>query len=517
MDHLGISVWQSEKSAWNARKAIYENQKQVKQFSEKAQVIADKIKSLIIEIEEASQASSTSLKSAIQKIEALESHLKRIPEPLLPQHATKTIILAGDEHTCTQSCRNFTNFIRSRMPTAFNAQRLNAILDLENFKDFKSYQTEVLNAGKGNARRLISKQPENFETRVFNPVQFLDDIEEILNSSPERQGGKLRPPYDKGAKYLVNLCSREKPQRACPSGQHGTFWLGIFIKTKAQIKNQKLVGFIMIENVGQLAHYRNILGHKEYLKNGIMYILNLAAVEHFYNEQRFTRFVSYAQWTSHPLLIDQRPGLTTWKKKNLFEPTLLYEIPSNNKNTIINWIKSQSRISKFPSDELRDRASYLFTHAAGFLGRRDLIHALDKNPKTVTVVDNDVNMMSTVSQIYPKQWSFIAQDFDQFLEDSVAKSDKWDLIVCDPWAYQESELVNKLSKLSVIAREKLIISLTENDFFHPNGIKPSTEALRSYLKTKSDKVSNVKICWSSKANGGCYWCTIYFSDKNNAR
>ena len=504
-----LSIWQSQDSAWQARKAIYENQQGHKALQDLSQSSLTKISNQLSSIDHTEDRATqrNQIRSALEEIKTLQSKLASSePKPLSPQYPRKTAALAG-RHSCTNSCTEFCSFIRSRMSSALNGNRLNAILDLEDFEDFSHYRKQLFSKDKGNIRRLLSKTEATLDFQEIEPTDYITDIDRILSSAPERQGGRIRPPYNQGARFLLNLYNHEKPKEACPTNQHFAKWFGV-TKNNA---GRKLIAFLMVERAGEIAHYRHILGDQAHLREGAMYFMHLEFIKHLYNTEERPRYISYAQWTDHPLLIDLRPGLTLWKKKCLFKPTILLEIPVRNKEILLHWVKSQSKKSLFPEEAFDDVTSCLFAFAAGYLGRRDVIHALKKPSLQTTVVDNDAHMMEVMAHIYPDSWCFKTQEFWDFVKHSQDAKDTWDAVVADPWAYQEDEVAKRVSDLYKIASKRLVLSLTKKDFFEPNNLPTTVEALSKYFRSKSDRIKNVRLYQSSPANGGCYWSLIDFS------
>lgn len=145
---LESSIWQSEESTWNIRKAVYEKQSDDEIFNEKSAEIVKTIKSLLLHEENLLHRNNARFREAINQLERLSEHIKNPPSQLIPQHPRKTIVLTGDKKKCINSCTQFTSFVRSRMPQAFNATRLNAILDLNEYQDYEDYKTNFSSTGK---------------------------------------------------------------------------------------------------------------------------------------------------------------------------------------------------------------------------------------------------------------------------------------------------------------------------------------------------------------------------------
>jgi len=111
---------------------------------------------------------------------------------------------------------------------------------------------------------------------------------------------------------------------------HFKRYFGVFeyiegYKQGEAITNKKLLGYIQLIRVGNLAYYSQILGHGDYLYNNnnehgqkaIIKKLHLYMVEYCYNLQDLD-FLMYTSWQSGT------KGLQLWKKVCLFTEKQLY-------------------------------------------------------------------------------------------------------------------------------------------------------------------------------------------------
>ena len=79
--------------------------------------------------------------------------------------------------------------------------------------------------------------------------------------------------------------------------------------------NQRLYGYIRLVRYKDLALYSQILGHGDYLRDGIMYLL------HRYVSGRVWDEVKYIMYGAH---VSGTDGLKMWKKRMRFEPYNVY-------------------------------------------------------------------------------------------------------------------------------------------------------------------------------------------------
>lgn len=158
----------------------------------------------------------------------------------------------------------------------------------------------------GNTRKEMHKTVrKGYYCESIIAQAHLKEIVEINKSKSIRQG---KPMHEEWYYY-----SEEKMMQefggvriyTCP--YHYVQWFGVFTKEK------KMVGYIKFSRNGQLAWYGMILGHGDYLKDGIVYFL------HFYiqkliresKEERFKGIIG----TAYHAINNGTKGLIFWKHK----------------------------------------------------------------------------------------------------------------------------------------------------------------------------------------------------------
>lgn len=454
-----------------------------------------------------SNATEASIDEARCLLNVLE-YETRIAIPTLSPFPRLRVDL-GLRDYCTSFCHAHRRRMTSRMPNAFAGTRVNAILDLSAFENAADYFSAVHYASKGNVKREVSRsKSRGLHCKVFEPSQHLADIEKIFSSMPERQAGALRPPYNQGSEAFLKYIALNHPNGNPPCHYHHNTWHGIFESGEGY---ERLLGFIMIERHGQFGHYRHIMGHGDWLGEGIMYHLHFSVIEWIFSCQPGLSLVSYAQWTDLPNAIDTRPGLTRWKKKTLFRPIRLIETLYGTPEDIRREIIENSRNKLFPNYVLDHAKSAASLYSAALMGLRDVIHLAESKINEVTLVDHDSEMMKEMRKAYPESWIYHDGDAFAFIHETRAARRRFDVVILDPWAYMEQANV-KLTKFLVgIANQYVLISLTEFHFFRPNHLKPVVEDVFPYFKSLDESIVSVDLILSSRSFGGLYWCVLKLS------
>lgn len=132
----------------------------------------------------------------------------------------------------------------------------------------------------------------------------LPDIYEINTSAEERQGKPMNPAYFEYPKEVVfnEFC------------QHHYFdFIGVF-----HPDTKKMVAYTELYFIGEFVNISRILGHKDYLKDGIMlYLIELTINLCKYND---TKALIYNQWESGT------EGLKYFKHSTGFKPMQISEL-----------------------------------------------------------------------------------------------------------------------------------------------------------------------------------------------
>ncbi|MFM9278800.1 hypothetical protein [Paenibacillus jiagnxiensis] len=173
------------------------------------------------------------------------------------------------------------------------------------------------------ARKSLNK---GFYIKPFVRRLFTPDIISITHSKEIRSGGPrsgflLETLEDIGGPPQQYYHLRMPD---CPF-HYSIFW-GAFMDAPGHtqgevVTNERLVGFIHLRRTGNVALYTQILGHGDYLVEGIMFHLHLHIVKWILDESN-----PYGQGLEHLVYgryHDGGEGRITWRKKTGFEPAYL--------------------------------------------------------------------------------------------------------------------------------------------------------------------------------------------------
>jgi len=232
-----------------------------------------------------------SLNDILFVIRRMAALLRRLNDILLAIRLSRLEVHLGSGPEAAAAYRWFT----ARHPRyPFFARKTMAVqlIDVRRFQDFDKYLATV--GGKNSTayyrRRALRK---GYSFVRINKNDHAEEIHAINTSAPMRQGQPMEEEYIKfKARFQV-----EKN------------WLYLGIKND----QGRLVAYLDINSVGEVAYVGPVLGHAAFLKDGIMYVLFAEAVRVLMDEKsvRYFMFDTYFGGTG---------GLRLFKKRIGFQP-----------------------------------------------------------------------------------------------------------------------------------------------------------------------------------------------------
>jgi hypothetical protein len=148
-----------------------------------------------------------------------------------------------------------------KLPIVSNKTLGVELLDLQMFDDFEHY-LKCIN-GKNSAayyrRKALSK---GYTFTDIDRNQYINDIYEINSSRETRQGRQMHPAYfEKPTQYI---------------DEHNWLYCGVLNSSG------KLVAYLNLQIANEVAVVRTLLGHGDFLNDGIMYLLLVEAARRIY-------------------------------------------------------------------------------------------------------------------------------------------------------------------------------------------------------------------------------------------
>jgi hypothetical protein len=167
-----------------------------------------------------------------------------------------------------------------------------ALLEVAKFRSSNDYINSV--NGKNSAAYYTRKAERvGYKFEEIDPYKLKEEIFEINTSASERQNRKMSESYlNKDYNY--------------PIDDYNSYY-GVF-------KEGKLVAYIWLSRMGEVTVVMRILGHNDFLKDGIMYFLTVNAVTTLINAQKKEKYLLYDSF------LGNTKGLELFKTRLGFSP-----------------------------------------------------------------------------------------------------------------------------------------------------------------------------------------------------
>ncbi len=173
-----------------------------------------------------------------------------------------------------------------------------ALIDLKKFNSFDDYLTTVngKNSAAYYARKCVKR---NYVFIEVNKNHYIDDIYEINTSAEFRQGRKMSDSYLQKQTQFDN--------------QSNYKYFGVLDD------NGKLVSYCDIGFYGEFCMINTLLGHKEHLNNGVMYLMITSLISYLYKNE-LTIHTGGLRYVVYDTFFGASNGLKKFKTKLGFEP-----------------------------------------------------------------------------------------------------------------------------------------------------------------------------------------------------
>jgi hypothetical protein len=289
--------------------------------------------------------------------------------------------------------------------------------------------------------------------------------------------------------------------------------------------DEKLLAFIQLTRMGDQAFYTRILGHGDYLRQGIMFALHLHVMRWLLERRdelaRGVELLMYGDWHG------PTNGMRHWKWRAGFRPGCVYradEVPP---------FRLANAGRTFPQYVLDGATSAAAFFCAAFGGGNDALHYLQRGLCDVHLVDQDFERLAAMQRHYPAGWCFQLADAFVAAREYVRER-KFDVVSCDPWSPQFEQVADRhFLTFYELARRYLLITVVPNwahtkqrgrDWFESQGMDYAfyeqirdafgvaqgiAERLGEILSCRHQMpVRVVDVVRRTDYAGGCYWLVI---------
>jgi len=202
-------------------------------------------------------------------------------------------------------------------------------IDLREYPDYESWERPV----KKRYDRVRMKNRSvrgGFVVHPYHHKLHIPDIYEIHHSTEIRSGGKMRGDYLAGIEEMGGAPTAHYKLSPPPCPLHWSMSFGVFEPKQSHqqgeiVTDEKLVGYINLRRIGDVALYSRIMGHGDYLNEGVMYHLHFDIVKWLMDPENALadglKFLMYGG------IGNGGPNLWQWKRTAGFKPYRLMAEP----------------------------------------------------------------------------------------------------------------------------------------------------------------------------------------------
>jgi hypothetical protein len=170
----------------------------------------------------------------------------------------------------------------------------------------------------------LRAERNGFYVKRFHWNLFLPDIYEINTSMDTRSGGAMSASYRRTVEEMGGppTAYREPTPPQCPliwDQQFGAFRAEPGHRQGEVMVDERLVGYVALRRYGNFAMYSMILGHGDYLAEGVMVLLHLKIVR-WLIEKRTEPIAAGVRYLFYGGMQNGTAGLFQWKRLAGFRP-----------------------------------------------------------------------------------------------------------------------------------------------------------------------------------------------------
>ncbi len=244
--------------------------------------------------------------------------------PIRPGAAALSLLVGSP--TCHTGCDNVWDGTRASLHQYFYFSEdpiqdppwTPCVIDTREISDFSAWEARIRKFQNGNRAR--SKQRAirlGYYCKIFDWRLHIPDVYEINTSKEKRSGGVMRGGYLRNIEELGGAPTRRWVAEAPACKYHWSITFGVFVKEPSHrqgeiVVDERLVGYISLNRIGEVVLYSMILGHGDHLKNGVMVLLHHDVVRWISDD--VDGLCSGLRYIMYGAVDSGGPGLMQWKK-----------------------------------------------------------------------------------------------------------------------------------------------------------------------------------------------------------
>ncbi len=197
------------------------------------------------------------------------------------------------------------------------------IVDLHRYADYATYEAAIRARSPRTMPKMQRALREGYTVRRFALPMHVYDVHAVKTSMPVRAGGPMLAYWLLKPEDIATPAQRpvEPVPPACP--WHWTLWWGVFAPAPGHHQgplrtDERLVAYTKLARFGEVAHYQDLMCHKDHLEGGAMVLMHLEITRWLMESDEAVARRVRAIW--YGAAEHGRDGLLTWKRRIGFEP-----------------------------------------------------------------------------------------------------------------------------------------------------------------------------------------------------
>ena len=241
--------------------------------------------------------------------------------------------LMFDAHTCGVQCKNFMDgvpkvfdgyFYLGHKENQIEPPRFTPMMiDLEPVSDFNDW---IYSRPATYRHQFQKSERSEFIFEQYNAKNHIPDIYEINNSKEVRSGGAIRGNLTRSIEELGGAPTEYTPVAKLTCDFHWRQTFGVFIPVDGYMQGElrtdkKMIAYISVVRYGEFALFAQIMGHGDYLAQGVVNFISQkvveAAISEPWGKASGLRFLMYGG------VQNGGEGLYNFKRRSGFKPYIV--------------------------------------------------------------------------------------------------------------------------------------------------------------------------------------------------
>ena len=197
-------------------------------------------------------------------------------------------------------------------------------IDLLRYESFNGYRSDLGKRSSFFLRNAKQAGKLGYVVQEFNASEYEKDMMQIASSMKVRSFGPM------WINWLTQVedddsVFKKLPQNELHCPVHWDRFVGVFAHSpntlQGDLKDARLVGYARIQRVGNCVAYEDLIGHRDFMNDGIMKLLHCHIVHWLLDSN--DPDVQGLDYMVHGSIERGNDGIFFWKKKALFMPYLI--------------------------------------------------------------------------------------------------------------------------------------------------------------------------------------------------